>query len=34
MGRRGDEFIILLHINAVFSGDEVALVQEEAAPAH
>jgi purine-binding chemotaxis protein CheW len=34
MGRRGDEFIILLDINAVFSGDEVALVQEEAAPAH
>ena len=27
MGRRGDEFIILLDIKAVFSSDELALVQ-------
>jgi purine-binding chemotaxis protein CheW len=30
MGRRGDEFIIILDINAVFSSDEQALVSEAA----
>ena len=28
MGRRGDDFIIILDVNAVFSSDEVALVGE------
>ena len=28
MGRRGDEFTIILDINAVFSSDELALVKE------
>jgi purine-binding chemotaxis protein CheW len=31
MGRRGDDFIILLDVNAVFSSDELALVDETAA---
>jgi purine-binding chemotaxis protein CheW len=31
MGRRGDDFIILLDVNAVFSSDELALVGETAA---
>ena len=26
MGRRGDEFIIILDVNAVFSSEELALV--------
>jgi purine-binding chemotaxis protein CheW len=28
MGRRGDEFIIILDVNAVFSSEEVAVVNE------
>jgi purine-binding chemotaxis protein CheW len=28
MGRRGDDFIIILDVNAVFSSDELALVGE------
>jgi purine-binding chemotaxis protein CheW len=28
MGRRGDEFIIILDVNAVFSSEEVAIVNE------
>jgi purine-binding chemotaxis protein CheW len=31
MGRRGDEFIILLDVNAVFSSEELALVGASAA---
>ena len=30
MGRRGDEFIIILDVNAVFSSEELALVREMA----
>jgi len=33
MGRRGDEFIIILDVNAVFSSDMLALVGEESAKA-
>ncbi|PTY02441.1 chemotaxis protein CheW [Opitutaceae bacterium EW11] len=33
MGKRGDQFIILLDINAVFSSDDVLLVQDSAAAA-
>lgn len=33
MGRRGDDFIIILDVNAVFSSSEVALVDEAAAAA-
>jgi purine-binding chemotaxis protein CheW len=33
MGRRGDDFIIILDVNAVFSSEEVALVNEEASHA-
>ena len=29
MGRRGDDFIIILDVNSVFSSEEVALVNEE-----
>ena len=28
MGKRGDDFIIILDINAVFSSEELALVKE------
>jgi hypothetical protein len=28
MGRRGDDFVIVLDINAVFASDELALVDE------
>jgi purine-binding chemotaxis protein CheW len=30
MGRRGDDFIIILDVNAVFSSNELALVNEAA----
>lgn len=30
MGRRGDDFIIILDVNAVFASEEVALVEEAA----
>lgn len=30
MGRRGDDFIIILDVNAVFSSEELALVNEVA----
>jgi purine-binding chemotaxis protein CheW len=33
MGRRGDDFIIILDVNAVFSSDEAVLVQQAAAKA-
>ena len=33
MGRRGEDFIIVLDVNAVFSSDELALVGEASAPA-
>ncbi|PTY02449.1 chemotaxis protein CheW [Opitutaceae bacterium EW11] len=33
MGKRGDQFIILLDINAVFSSDDILLVQDTAAAA-
>jgi len=33
MGRRGDEFIIILDVNAVFSSDELALVSDASADA-
>jgi purine-binding chemotaxis protein CheW len=33
MGRRGDQFIIILDIDAVFSSDEVALLTERTAAA-
>lgn len=29
MGRRGDEFIIILDVNAVFSSDELTMLNEE-----
>lgn len=29
MGRRGDEFIIILDVNAVFSSDELSMLNEE-----
>ena len=32
MGRRGDDFIIILDVNAVFASSELALVGEAAAP--
>ena len=32
MGKRGDDFIIILDVNAVFSSDEVALAGQAAAP--
>jgi purine-binding chemotaxis protein CheW len=31
MGRRGDEFIIILDVNAVFSSEDLALVKEHSA---
>lgn len=31
MGRRGSDFIIILDVNAVFSSDELAVVDELAA---
>lgn len=34
MGRRGDDFIILLDINAVFSSDDLAVVQQQTTAAH
>lgn len=34
MGRRGDEFIIILDLNAVFTSDEKALVSESAKQAN
>jgi hypothetical protein len=40
MGKRGDDFIIILDVNAVFSSEELALVRdsapeaEEPVPAH
>jgi purine-binding chemotaxis protein CheW len=33
MGKRGDEFIIILDVNAVFSSEELVSVSELAAPA-
>jgi purine-binding chemotaxis protein CheW len=30
MGKRGDDFIIILDVNAVFSSDELALVADGA----
>lgn len=33
MGRRGDDFIIILDVNAVFSSDELAMVTEVSASA-
>jgi len=33
LGRRGEEFIILLDINAVFSSNDLALIQERGASA-
>lgn len=33
MGRRGEEFIIILDANAIFSSDELALVDQEAGKA-
>ena len=27
MGRRGDDFIVILDVNAVFASDELALVE-------
>ena len=33
MGRRGDDFIILLDLDAVFASDAAALLTAEAAPA-
>jgi purine-binding chemotaxis protein CheW len=33
MGRRGDAFIIILDIDAVFSSDELAMLQDGIAPA-
>jgi purine-binding chemotaxis protein CheW len=33
MGRRGDDFIIILDANAVFSSDELALIGQDAVPA-
>jgi purine-binding chemotaxis protein CheW len=32
MGKRGDDFIIILDVNAVFSSDELAAVSESSAP--
>jgi purine-binding chemotaxis protein CheW len=32
MGKRGDEFIIILDVNAVFSSEELAVVGEASAP--
>jgi purine-binding chemotaxis protein CheW len=32
MGRRGDDFIIILDVNAVFSSDEVAIMGTDSAP--
>jgi purine-binding chemotaxis protein CheW len=31
MGKRGDDFIIILDVNAVFSSDQTALVAEASA---
>jgi purine-binding chemotaxis protein CheW len=33
MGRRGDDFIIILDVNAVFSSSDMALVQESSVEA-
>jgi len=33
MGKRGDEFIIILDVNAVFSSEEAALVSQASSPA-
>jgi purine-binding chemotaxis protein CheW len=33
MGRRGEEFIIILNVNAVFSSNDLVLVQEGAVQA-
>ena len=32
MGKRGDDFIIILDVNAVFSSDELAAVRESSTP--
>jgi purine-binding chemotaxis protein CheW len=32
MGRRGDDFIIILDVNAVFSSEDAALVNPQAGP--
>jgi purine-binding chemotaxis protein CheW len=32
MGKRADDFIIILDVNAVFSSDEIALAQQSSAP--
>ena len=32
MGKRGEDFIIILDVNAIFSSDELALVQPSAQP--
>ncbi len=34
MGRRGDDFIIILDVNRVFGSEEMALVDEAAQPVH
>jgi hypothetical protein len=33
MGKRGDDFIIILDVNAVFSSEELAVVGEASSPA-
>ncbi len=33
MGKRGDDFLIILDVNAVFASEEPALGKETAAPA-
>ena len=33
MGKRGDDFIIILDVNAVFSSEELAVVSEASSPA-
>jgi len=33
MGKRGDDFIIILDVNAVFSSEELALISDHATPA-
>jgi hypothetical protein len=33
MGKRGDDFIIILDVDAVFSAEELAVVSEASSPA-
>jgi purine-binding chemotaxis protein CheW len=33
MGKRGDDFIIILDVNAVFSSEELALISDHTTPA-